>query len=76
MKINLSEQEKECLKTENIIVSSEKEYSEDELLNILDDVHEIEQAYSNYPITCTREFKLAQIFAGIADNIQKQIPNF
>lgn len=76
MQIKLNDAEMQKLKSESIAFSPEKEYSEDEALDLLELVHDKEAEYSNYPKEAAKEYQLANVFADIADKIQSQISDF
>lgn len=76
MRIVLNDREKELLEKAKIDYSAMSDYSEMEALDLLDEVHDVEAKYANFPKDDREAQKLFDEYATLADKIQDQIPNF
>lgn len=74
MKIQLNSEQLQILEKNGIAIIPEKEYSEEEAFDLLDQVHDIEVYYAQDADTNVTAKKLANEYAVIADVIQNQIP--
>lgn len=72
MKFNLTKQEAMLLQDKGISFDDNKEYTEDEALDLLDLVREIEVSYAQF--TGGKEEMLYSQYGSIADKIYSQIP--
>ena len=73
MRLNLSAAERNLLLEEQIETDSEKEYSVDEALDLLQAVYDVEAMYSDLPEEDQRTEK-AKAFAHLADKLSAMIP--
>lgn len=73
MRLNLSAAERDLLLEEQIETDSEKEYSVDEALDLLQAVYDVEAMYSDLPEEDQRAEK-AKAFAHLADKLSAMIP--
>ena len=73
MRLNLSAAERDLLLEEQIETDSEKEYSVDEALDLLQAVYDVEAMYSDLPEEDQRTEK-AKAFAHLADKLSAMIP--
>lgn len=74
MKIQLNSEQQQKLAGYGITVLPEKEYSEDEALELLDQVYDIEVLYAQDADINAAARRLANEYAAIADTIRNQIP--
>lgn len=74
MNVQLNESELKLLKDKDIKILSDKNYTEGEMFELLDKVHEIEVSYAQG--SSKYELKMAEQYAHIADKIQASIPEF
>lgn len=74
MRIQLNEAEKNLLEKVGISIDPAAEYTEDQALDILDEVYEAEIYYAQSADTDRSAKKRAAEIAAIADKIQGQIP--
>lgn len=72
MKFHLTNQEIELLRNKGISFVASREYSEDEALDLLDQVREIEVSYAQF--TGGVETTLFFQYGSLADKIHSQIP--
>lgn len=73
MKFDLSEQEIELLHNKGIVFDKSREYSDDEALDLLDQVRDIEISYSQFTTESGKALYLK--YGDIADKMQSQIPS-
>lgn len=74
MNVQLNKSELKSLKDKGIEILSDKDYSEDEIFELLDKLREIEVFYAQG--SSENELKMANKYAHIADKIQSAIPDF
>lgn len=74
MRIQLNSDQRQMLVGFGITILPNKEYSEDEALDLLDQVYDIEVLYAQDADTNTAARRLANEYASIADTIRNQIP--
>lgn len=72
MIIKLSKQDILFLKDESIAFSPDENISEDDAFALLDEVYSVEAGYGNGE--SKSDLRFAKIYGGIADRIQRQIP--
>lgn len=73
MKFDLTAKEIELLKNKGIFFNNEHEYSEDEAIELLEQVRNVEISYSQF--TGGLEEALYFLYGDLADKIQSQIPD-
>lgn len=74
MKIQLNSEDRQMLAQVGISIIPEKDYSEDEAFDLLDQIHDIEVRYAQDADRNATAKQLANQYAAIADAIQNQIP--
>ena len=74
MIVQLNNEQQQMLSQIGIFIVPEKEYSENEIFEIVDKVHDIEISYAQDADTNATAKRLANVYAAIADLIQNQIP--
>lgn len=74
MRIQLNSEQQQLLEKHGVAINPEKEYSEEEAFELLDQVYDIEVQYAQDADTNATAEKLANEYAAIADAIQNQIP--
>ena len=74
MRIQLNSDQRQMLVGFGITILPNKEYSEDEALDLLDQVYDIEVLYAQDADTNAAARRLANDYAAIADVIRNQIP--
>lgn len=74
MKFDLTNQELELLKSKNIQLDLDCDYSDDEALDLLDHVRDVEISYSQSTTNSGRQ--LYQKYGSLADKMQAQIPEY
>lgn len=74
MKIQLNSAQRQMLAGFGITILLDKEYSEDEALELLEQVYDIEVLYAQDADTNAAAKRLANEYAAIADVIRNQIP--
>lgn len=74
MRILLSEQEKELLNAASIEVNSDREYTDDEALLLLEQIRDAEIAHSQF--TDSQGKQLYFEYGDIADKVHRAIPEF
>lgn len=74
MRVQLNSEQQQMLAQVGISIVPEKDYSEDEVFEIVDQVHDIEVRYAQDADTNATAKRLANVYATIADSIQNQIP--
>lgn len=72
MKFELTPKEIQLLKDKGIFYDETREYSDDEALNLLEQVRDIEISYAQF--TDGEEKSLYFCYGDLADKIQSQIP--
>lgn len=74
MRIQLDSEQEKMLEKVGISVIPDKDYSEEEAFDILEQVHDIEVRYAQDADSNATAKRLANEYAAIADAIQNQIP--
>lgn len=74
MRVQLNSEQQQMLAQVGISIVPEKDYSEDEIFDIVDQVHDIEISYAQDADTNATAKRLAKAYAEIADFLQNQIP--
>lgn len=74
MRIQLNREQLQMLTRVGISVVPEKDYPEDEVFEIVEQVHDIEISYAQDADTKATAKQMANVYAAIADVIQNQIP--
>lgn len=74
MKILLLKEDKKLLTAEGIGFDQEREFTEQEAFELLEQIYDVEIKYSNFPRDDMKASEKAARFAHIADMIQNQIP--
>lgn len=74
MKIQLNSAQRQMLAGYGITILPDHEFSEDEALDLLDQVYDIEVLYAQDADTNAAARRLANEYAAIADAIRNQIP--
>jgi len=75
MKLMLNEQEIKLLENANVLFSDEKDYSDDDLFELLDMVHDAEVYFAQDSDSSKVARKQAAEYAALADKIQGMIPD-
>lgn len=74
MRVQLNSEQQQMLAQVGISIVPEKDYSEDEVFEIVDQVRDIEVSYAQDADTNATAKRHANAYAAIADSIQNQIP--
>jgi hypothetical protein len=74
MLLLFTEIEQNLLMDNGIDVEKNKDYSEEEALELLEELYDKEAMYANLPLE-DPEYKMADIFANLADRLATMIPN-
>lgn len=74
MRIQLNSDQRQMLAGFGITILPDKEFSEDEALDLLDQVYDVEVLYAQDADTNAAARRLANEYAAIADAIRNQIP--
>lgn len=72
MKFDLTNHEIELLNSQNIQIQSDREYTDDEALDLVDLVRDVEISFSQLPTSQGKQ--LYKTYGSLADKMQGQIP--
>lgn len=72
MKFSLTNQEIDALCSKDIQVEADREYSDDEALDLVELVRDVEISYSQFSTDLGKQ--MYQTFGSLADKMQAQIP--
>lgn len=72
LKFDLTNREIELLNSQSIEIRPDREYSDDEALDLVDLVRDVEISFSQF--TTSQGKRLYQTYGSLADKMQRQIP--